>query len=106
MHRRRANEKKTRSSAFVPSVVFTTAVIGVVPACVVGCSNGDGRTVLTVACSYCGVAAVAYVGYDAGHDGSDAAGDAPEGGATGDAPGDGTVGDAPLGVADAAFGSG
>jgi hypothetical protein len=108
MERKRTGRRKR--SAFVPSVVFTTAVVGVVPACVVACGNGGGGggPVLTVACSYaqCGVAAVAYVGYDSGSDASkDGASDAPH-----DAAPDGADGsDAPSfegGVADAAFGSG
>lgn len=105
MERRRAGKRK--KSAFVPSVVFTTAVVGVVPACVAGCTGGPGPgPVITVACSMCGVAAVAYVGYDSGSDAkdgaSDAAGDAaPDGTGPADAPSD-TI----LGVADTGFGSG
>jgi hypothetical protein len=48
-----ANKKKRkRETAFVPTVVFTTAVLGVIPACAVGCggqassskSTGDAAT--------------------------------------------------------------
>lgn len=111
-------KKPKRKTAFVPSVVFTTAVVGVIPACVVGCSSsGSGGTLPSVAaCGYgtptgnCPtVAAVGYVAFDAG-DGGD--GDAPsfiQPDVATDAPeaGDGAAGDAspdaPFSVADAGF---
>jgi len=104
--------RRSRKSAFVPSVVFTTAVAGVIPVCAVACgSGGSVKQVQGVAmCAYsnCGVAAVAYMGFDSGEDSGDAGGDgaadAPADGATdssSDAPRDGM-----LGVADAGFGSG
>jgi hypothetical protein len=111
--------KPKRKTAFVPSVVFTTAVAGVVPACVIGCGNGSGGTTPpgVANCAYAGnynncptVAAVGYVAFDAG-DGGD--GDAPseahadvatEAGddAAGDALGDVSQ-DVPFSVADAGF---
>jgi hypothetical protein len=114
MAERRTKNTKKRS-AFVPSVVFTTAVAGVVPACVLACGSGGSTTqnLPSVACvGYsCGVAAVAYMGFDSGRDSTaDAPADAP-----GDAPGDATQDardangfpfDGPLGVAADAFGGG
>jgi hypothetical protein len=116
------HKKPKKRTAFVPSVVFTTAVAGVVPACVIGCgNNGSGGTTTTVAnCAYAGnptdncptVAAVGYCAFcDAGHD-ADATTDAPSDVATdateagGDSAGDSVVNvppDGPLGVADAGF---
>jgi hypothetical protein len=109
-------KKPKRKTAFVPSVVFTTAVAGVVPACVVGCSSNGSGGPSVANCAYgnvnnCAtVAAVGYVAFDAGDADAtseaqpDVATDATEAGddATGDAPGD-TRPDAPLGVADAGF---
>ncbi len=93
--------KLRRKTSFVPSVIFGTAVAGVVPAVVAACGSGGGGQTLTVACAgyQCGVAAVAYVGFDSGdaHDApSDRTGDARD--AT-DAPEE-----MQLGVADVGFG--
>jgi hypothetical protein len=112
-------KKPKRKTAFVPSVVFTTAVAGVVPACVLGCgNNGGGTTPPGVAnCAYGSssgncptVAAVGYCAFcDGGRGdatteaGADVATDAPEAGdAAGDAPGDASQ-DVPFSVADAGF---
>ena len=55
---------------FVPSVVFSTAVAGVVPAIVVACSSGSGGGPIYT------VAAVGYCGFcDAASDANDARGD-------------------------------
>ena len=92
--------RSPKRTSFVPRIVFATAVAGVVPAVGVACGGG-GTSTNTVACSFmqCGVAAVAYMGFDAS-DAHDAPGDR-----TGDAR-DAT--DAPeemmLGVADTGFG--
>lgn len=89
----KARKKKT---AFVPSVVFSTVVVGVIPACVL--SSCGGSTVSSADASSdamgtaevanvcfgpnstcppcCGVAAVAYTGFDSG-DANDAAAEAP-----------------------------
>jgi hypothetical protein len=119
----RKGKKPKRKTAFVPSVVFTTAIAGVVPACVIGCGNGgSGGTLPSVAgCGYGTPAGncptVAAVGYCAYCDGGDA--DAPSeaqpdgtpdateagGDAAGDSPGDAPP-DAPFSVADAGFGGG
>jgi hypothetical protein len=107
-------KKPKRRTAFVPSVVFTTAVAGVVPACVVGCGNGSGGTTgpSVANCAYAGncatVAAVGYAAFDGG-DGGDS--DAPseahadvttDASEAGDAPGDVSQ-DVPFSVADAGF---
>lgn len=114
-----SKRKKPKSkTAFVPSVVFTTAIAGVVPACVIGCSNSSGGTLPpgVANCAYAGnsancptVAAVGYCAFcDGGRDATteaqaDGATDAPEAGddATGDAPFD--VVRPELGVADVGF---
>lgn len=110
----RARKKKT---AFVPSVVFGTVVVGVIPACVVSSCGGstvspadassdaptDTLTAGDVAATCfgpnspscppcCGVAAVAYMAFDSG----DADGPA-------DSPADITQPDVPLGVAAVGF---
>jgi hypothetical protein len=109
-------KKSTRKTAFVPGVVFTTAVAGVVPACVIGCSsNGSGGTTPpgVANCAFAGnsgncatVAAVGYVAFDAGDGGhSDAPSEAQADVAT-DAmqAGDGTASDAAGDAADDAAG--
>jgi len=114
----RKRKKPTKRTAFVPSVVFTTAVAGVVPACVVGCSSNGSGAPSVAACTFgssgtCAtVAAVGYVAFDAGDGGDadapsftqpDAATDATEAGdAPGDAPGD-TIQDTTMSVADVGF---
>jgi hypothetical protein len=111
-------KKPQRKTAFVPSVVFTTAVAGVVPACVVGCSNGGGGTTppSVAYCAYAGsngncatVAAVGYVAFDAGDGGEgDAPSEAHADVATGDAAGDASDAsqDGGFAVADVGFGGG
>jgi hypothetical protein len=37
-------KKRSKRTAFVPTVVFGTAVLGVVPACVVGCGGGESSS--------------------------------------------------------------
>jgi hypothetical protein len=109
-------KKLKRKTAFVPSVVFTTAVAGVVPACVVGCSSTGSGGPSVSGCAYgnvnnCAtVAAVGYVAFDAGDGGDgdatseaqpDVATEAGDDGA-GDAPVD-TRPDVPFSVADSGF---
>lgn len=113
---------RKKKTAFVPSVVFGTVVVGVIPACVVSSCGGStvspadassdapNDTMLTadVAATCfgpnspscppcCGVAAVAYMAFDSG-DANDAAADAPA-----DSPADTTQQDVPLGVAAVGF---
>lgn len=117
MQARRKNKKPKRRTAFVPSVVFTTAIVGVVPACVVGCgNNGSGGTTPpgVANCAFTGtcptVAAVGYCAFcDGGRDATteaqaDAADGATEAGddAAGDAPADASQ-DVRTSVADAGF---
>jgi hypothetical protein len=115
----KARKKKT---AFVPSVVFGTVVVEVIPACVLSACGGstvapadassDAPSDMVVmgdvaatcfgpnspSCPpCCGVAAVAYMAFDSG-DANDAAADAPA-----DAPADTTQQDAFLGVAAVGF---
>jgi hypothetical protein len=86
-----AKKKRIKRTAFVPTVVFGTAVLGVIPACAIGCggqsSTGSGsstdaaadQVVLGVAyCAYSSsggncwsVAAVGF-GFDAGNEAGDA----------------------------------
>jgi len=93
--------KARKKTAFVPSVVFGTVVVGVIPACVVSSCGGstaspadassdaptDAIHMGDVAATCfgpnspgcppcCGVAAVAYMAFDSG-DANDAAADAP-----------------------------
>jgi hypothetical protein len=93
--------KARKKTAFVPSVVFGTVVVGVIPACVVSACGGttlapadassdapsDAILTADVALTCfgpnspscppcCGVAAVAYMGFDAS-DATDAADDVP-----------------------------
>jgi hypothetical protein len=113
---------RKKKTAFVPSVVFGTVVVGVIPACVVSCggstvspadasSDAPNDTMLTadgvaVTCfgpnspgcpPCCGVAAVAYMAFDSG-DANDAAADGPT-----DSPVDTTQQDVRLGVAAVGF---
>jgi hypothetical protein len=113
--------KARKKTAFVPSVVFGTVVVGVIPACVVSSCGGSTVTpadassdapndvILTgdVAATCfgpnspscppcCGVAAVAYMAFDSG-DANDAA-DAPT-----DSPADAPQQDVFLGVAAVGF---
>ena len=113
--------KARKKTAFVPSVVFGTVVVGVVPACVVSACGGttlapadassdvsnDMITADVAATCFgpnspscppcCGVAAVAYMGFDAS-DATDAADDAPT-----DSPADSLQQDVLLGVAVCGF---
>ncbi len=110
-------KKPKRKTAFVPSVVFTTAIAGVVPACVVGCgNNGSGGTTPpgVANCAFTGncptVAAVGYCAFcDGGRDATteaqaDVVTDAPEAGddSAGDGAGDASQ-DVHFSVADAGF---
>jgi hypothetical protein len=65
---------RSRKSAFVPRVLVRTAIVGVIPACALGCGSSSapptdaGQDAVLL-----GVAAVAYPAYEAGADsGSDA----------------------------------
>jgi hypothetical protein len=115
--------KARKKTAFVPSVVFGTVVVGVIPACVVSSCGGStvspadassdapNDTMLTadgVAATCfgpnspgcppcCGVAAVAYMAFDSG-DAADAAADGPT-----DSPADTSQQDVFLGVAAVGF---
>jgi hypothetical protein len=61
--------KKPRKSAFVPRLLVRTAIVGVIPACAVGCGSSEAPTSSTDAGADSplplGVAAVAYQAYDA-----------------------------------------
>jgi hypothetical protein len=94
-------KKRSKRTAFVPTVVFGTAVLGVIPACATGCGGQssttgnvkDGSTGNDVAfyvaavgyCAFCdgGGLTVAAIGFDSGLDagtqGSDAASDGGSG---------------------------
>jgi hypothetical protein len=95
--------KNKRGTAFVPTIVFSTSVLGVVPACAIGCGGTTSSGTSTVDGSadaardvFFGVAAVAYcaysnpncwtvvaVGFDSGlGDVSDAESDAAKDGGT------------------------
>jgi len=84
--------RRPRSSRFVPRLVFSTAFVGVVPACVVAACGSDENTSNQPDVQAYGVAALAYQGYDQlsvadlgyGDGRSDSAADA-----TPDAPADG-----------------
>jgi hypothetical protein len=112
--------KARKKTAFVPTVVFSTVVVGVIPACVVSSCGGstvspsdassDAQNDVTadgVASTCfgpnatcppcCGVAAVAYMAFDSG-DANDAAADGPT-----DSPADTTRPDVILGVAAVGF---
>jgi hypothetical protein len=113
--------KARKKTAFVPSVVFGTVVVGVIPACVLSCggstvspadassdATNDGITADGVAVTCfgpnspscppcCGVAAVAYMGFDSG-DATDAAADGPT-----DSPADAPQQDVLPGVAAVGF---
>jgi hypothetical protein len=52
-------KKRSKRTAFVPTVVFGTAVLGVIPACAVGC-GGQSSTTAGVADGAMGVADVAF----------------------------------------------
>jgi len=93
--------RSRKKTAFVPSVVFGTVVLGVVPACALSCGGTTGpsdasadapRDACTVAdVGFPGVAAVGFCAFcDGGVDANDSAADAPK---------DGT----PLGVAAVGF---
>jgi hypothetical protein len=75
MATRKNPKKQRRGTAFVPSVVFGTAVLGVIPACAMGCSSGStkGNPMVGVAmvgyCPEAGCPGVAAIGFDAGLDG-------------------------------------
>lgn len=110
-----------KKTAFVPSVVFGTVVVGVIPACVVSSCGGStvspadaasdapndsmGTAEVANVCfgpnstcpPCCGVAAVAYMGFDSG-DANDAAADAPT-----DSPADTSQRDVLPGVAAVGF---
>jgi hypothetical protein len=83
-------KKRSKRTAFVPTVVFGTAVLGVVPACASGCGGSstgsatDGSTghdvtfavaATVFACGFCDgpIPTVAAIGFDSGGEaGSDA----------------------------------
>ncbi len=61
--------KKARRTAFVPRLLVRTAIIGVIPACALGCGSKDAPAPATDAAAdspFLGVAAVAYPAYEAG----------------------------------------
>jgi hypothetical protein len=61
--------KRTRRSAFVPRLIVKTAIVGVIPACAVGCGSSDTPAPVADAATDSlpfGVAAVAFPAYDAG----------------------------------------
>jgi hypothetical protein len=100
-----AKKKQSKRTAFVPTVVFGTAVLGVIPACAIGCggqsSTGSNSSKDAASDQYVlGVAAVGYcaysssgntcwtvaaIGFDSGSDGSTEAGSDAGGDAAGDA---------------------
>jgi hypothetical protein len=84
-------KKRSKRTAFVPTVVFGTAVLGVVPACAIGCGgqssttgsvNDAGRDVTfsvaatVFACAFCDgpVLTVAAIGFDSGGEAGSEAG--------------------------------
>jgi hypothetical protein len=114
--------KARKKTAFVPSVVFGTVVVGVIPACVLSACGGSTVSPPSDASSdvandfalgvaqtcfgpnsppacppCCGVAAVAYMGFDAS-DANDAAADGPA-----DSPTDISQPDVVFGVAAVGF---
>jgi hypothetical protein len=109
--------KARKKTAFVPSVVFSTVVVGVIPACVLSSCGGSTASPADASSDApndmmftgdvadtcfganppsCGVAAVAYMGFDSG-DANDAA-DSPT-----DSPADVPGQDVFLGVAAVGF---
>ena len=61
--------KKVRRTAFVPRLLIQTAIVGVIPACALGCGGGDAPTPAADGAAdspFLGVAAVAYPAYEAG----------------------------------------
>ena len=61
--------KKMRRTAFVPRLLIKTAIVGVIPACAVGCGSSDNPSPAADAAPDSlpfGVAAVAYPAYEAG----------------------------------------
>jgi hypothetical protein len=94
--------KTRRKSAFVPRILVRTAIVGVVPACAIGCGGGGTTTSSSDAGSQ-SLLGVAQIGYDAagggGSSSSGGGGTSPTDGATDAAP-DAIV---PLGVAAVAY---
>jgi hypothetical protein len=73
--------KRGRRTSFVPSVIFGTAALGVIPACALGCGGGSSTKTYPMVgvaiVGYCpdsGCPAVAVVGFDAGLDSGSEAG--------------------------------
>jgi hypothetical protein len=105
-------KRRRKASAFVPSVVFGTAFVGVVPACVVACGSDTSSTPPDAAMF--AVAAVGYCAFcDGGPDRKGGGGDAPSessdgagDGAGDDSMGSGDAVDVFVGVADTGFGGG
>jgi hypothetical protein len=61
--------KRNRRSSFVPRLLVKTAIVGVIPACAVGCGTSETNPFVSDAASDApafGVGAVAYAGYEAG----------------------------------------
>lgn len=74
--------KRTRRSAFVPRLIVKTAIVGVIPACAVGCGSSDTPAPAADAAPDSlpfGVAAVAYPAYEAGAPSEAGPGDASGG---------------------------
>ncbi len=70
-------QKKTRRSAFVPRLLLRTAIVGVIPACALGCGDdtSTGPAVDAAKDTIFSVAAVAYPAYETGT--PDGKGDSP-----------------------------
>jgi hypothetical protein len=104
-------KQRRKASAFVPSVVFSTAFVGVVPACVVACGS-DSSPAPDSGIQFA-VAAVGYCGFcDSGMGGKDGTGDAPSESSddasdgAGEGSSDGSGNWPEVSVADSGFGSG
>ena len=60
---------RARRSAFVPRLLVRTAIVGVIPACAMGCGSSETPAPVAdagVDAPFLGVAAVAYPAYEAG----------------------------------------
>jgi hypothetical protein len=97
-------KKRSKRTAFVPTVVFGTAVLGVIPACAIGCggeastkdASTDSPLPYVAAVGYCAFCdgpywTVAAIGFDSGTEAGSEAGNSD-------------AGDAAVFVADVAFG--
>jgi hypothetical protein len=84
-------KKRGKRTAFVPTVVFGTAVLGVIPACAIGCGGSSSTTVkdgstgpdvtfavaaTVFACGFCDgpILTVAAIGFDSGSEAGSEAG--------------------------------